>query len=817
MTKTLIITEKPSVARDIVAALGGFRSVSGGAFWESDRYLCTFAVGHILTLPAPEDIDPALKSWQLKTLPILPTEFRLKPIPAHEKRISIIESLITRPDVNCLINACDSAREGELIFREIVQYLHAKQWVQRLWLQSMTPEAIRLGFAFLRDGTDFDGLAAAASCRAQSDWLIGMNATRAFSLKMRGVGQWPTRGSERTRSVPWSVGRVQTPTLALLVRRELEIQKHVPKPFFKLQARFFRASHNQSVAHVYEGTWFDPLFKKSDLTDDERDDRILTAVRLQEITEAIVTAEAKGQLALASEKREQSLRHAPYLFNLTALQKYMASRYKWSAQRTLEAAQRCYEAHKVLTYPRTSSSALPSNYTGEVDRLIKSLSEHDSYGESATFLLRHGRRNDKRTFDDKAVSDHFAIIPTGKMKDLSGDDGRLFDVVIRRFLGNFFPPAVYDKVRRTTIHGGQHFRTGPIETLVEPGWLMVHGREAAPEKEAGESLEAKLPALVAGQSKAANVPVKLQKNGDKSFQDGLKIKEEMTKPPVRINEAKLLSLMEHAGRQVDDEELAVALMSADGLGTAATRADIIQNLKTKEYVDADLRPTPKGISLITTLDHLKAHRLTSAELTGRLELELAEVEKGQRSARTFMQSVVEYTKEVVAAAKTLDTHPVRAAITARQERAGARTHPREDAPNGSETAADDPLGACPLHPGTGCMVIETRNSYMCTSKLEAWRAGEKESPGISLPKTLCQRPITRLEAQAYLQGTTNELQGFISKQGKPFAAKLALTPSGRPSFVFPERQAARSESRESGASPKKNGYRFRKGKSEKRP
>jgi DNA topoisomerase-3 len=345
--------------------------------------------------------------------------------------------------------------------------------------------------------------------------------------------------------------------------------------------------------------------------------------------------------------------------------------------------------------------------------------------------------------------------------------------------------------------------------------LAVHGQQAI-DREASTSkpgsdgqTKEKLPPLIPGQAKADGVPVQhVKENGD-----GFKVKDEMTKPPPRINEAKLLSLMEHAGRQVEDEELASALMSAEGLGTAATRADIIQNLKVKEYVDADLRPTIKGIQLIETLDRLQVQRLTSAELTARLELELAEVEKGERSAQRFMQSVVDYTKEVVNAAKSLDMHPVRRAIASREpqngERAGAtaRTSQAEPAVGDASAVAQVVVGPCPLHPGTGCQVIETRASYMCTTKLDAWRNsggkdGGQDVAGVSLPKILCQRPISLAEAKAYLTGSTGELKGFISKQGKPFSAKLVLTPSGRANFLFPERRKSQWPKRRFGEDKK---------------
>jgi len=873
VAKALIITEKPSVARDIVEALGGFTAKSGGAYWESDRYICSFAVGHIFSLLEPEEIDRAYRSWNIALLPIIPKAFQLKPVPGHEQRIKILRSLIERADVNCLINACDAAREGELIFREIVDFVGAKQWVRRLWLQSMTTEAIRAGFQSLRDGTDLDGLGAAAACRARSDWLIGMNATRAFSQRLR----------TRSERVPWSVGRVQTPTLALLVDRELQILGHRPRPYWRLTVTFDAGDHS------YEGTWFNPQFRASETQPELRDDRLFDESKAQAIA-----ASLDGATGVANETRDESLRHAPYLFHLTGLQKYMAQRYKWTSKRTLEAAQRCYESHKVITYPRTSSQCLPSDYRAEVDRLVKALAGHDTYGDAAATILRNGRCNDKRTFNDAGVSDHFAIIPTGKLKGLSGDDAKLFDAVVRRFLATFHPPAVYDRVKRITVSGGHHFKTGPLEALRVLGWLSVYDRQT----EDGTAKE--LPPL---KHKDANVQI-----------TNRNLKAEVTKPPSRINEAGLLSLMEHAGRQIDNEELQAALNSAEGLGTAATRADIIQNLKIKEYVDETLRPTFKGIHLILTLQRLNVVRLTSPELTARLELELAEVESGKRPEQTFMTEISRYTTEVVNAAKKLDWQqlypddnplgdcPVCAAsdaefalgvpkvferglyyacatVTAPNtgcgfrmwkeisgryldrsnattlvedgatgELEGFKTKSKQDykaqlvirtgkvvvrSQDGEAAADSDPfvssdshgamgrgpkgrgagtrfgsksgrqgaskapsdgppvervvVAACPVHP-EGCQVVETRGAYVCMTRLAAFARGEQNPSGLMIPRILCKRELTQAEVKALIATRiTDELQGFTSKFGRPFNARLQLTPEGGIAFVFAER------------------------------
>lgn len=865
--KGLIITEKPSVAKDIVAALGGFKSGGGGAYWESDDYVCTFAVGHLFALLEPDEIDPSFKRWSFSTLPIIPTEFKLKPLPEHKQRISVIRSLVERKDIRFLVNACDAAREGELIFREIVDYTGAKQWVKRLWLQSMTPEAIRQGFAGMRDGTDLDGLGAAASCRAKSDWLIGMNATRAFSLRLRG----------KNDAAPWSVGRVQTPTLAILVGRELEILGHRPRPYFRVKAHFDAATHK------YEGIWFDPKFKADELKPDLRDDRIFDKSLAETICKAV-----EGAPALASETREESKRFAPYLFNLTGLQKYMATRYKWTSKRTLDAAQRCYESHKVITYPRTSSSCLPSDYRAEVNKLVTGLEGDEEYGDFARFLRENGLQNTKRNFNDAGVSDHFAIIPTGVRRSLSGDDEKLYDAVVRRFLASFMPPAVYDKVRRITISAGQHFRTGPVETLMIPGWMQVYRRS-----ESGKSEEEKLPALPG----KGEVPVQWLSS---------EIEEKTTLPPPRISEAGLLSLMERAGKQVDDEELAEALMSAEGLGTAATRADIIQNLKTKKYIDQSLRPTFKGIHLIETLKKIRAERLTSAALTGRLELRLSEVEKNAAAAAGYMREVSDYVADVVAVARNFsvndlgaraepvgpcsncgpgklyegfDTYdcmkqgekflttgcgtkynknlygryldretlaalliskkltgvegfltqagkPVTADLSLEQGRikvhsnagvladitaaeSGARSPGAGASGSGSSEGtanAGEPVGPCPVHKdGPGCQVLALRNSYLCEQRLAQLKDKKDVVDGFWLGRMLCGREIsTDIVRQILRDGKSALIKGFVSKAGNKFNATLVMQPDGKVSFEFEKRDFS---ARKSQFSARKGSYR----------
>ena len=838
MGKALIITEKPSVARDITDALGGFKEKNKGEYYESDTFLCTFAVGHILTLLSPEDISPEFRRWRLANMPIIPEKFEVKPVPAQEKRLKVIKKLVERKDVDLLINACDAAREGELIFREIVDYLASEKPISRLWLQSMTKKAIREGFDNLEEGAKFDGLANAAKCRAHADWLIGINATRALTVRLK---------SRTQRGLSWSAGRVQTPTLSLLVDRELEVLEHEPVPYWRIKARF------GGPGHEYEAFWYDKEFKARNADRDHKEDRIFDRKKVDEITKAV-----QGKAGIAREARKPSPRKPPALFDLTSLQRTANSRFGWTATRTLRAAQRCYEAHKVLTYPRTSSRVLPDNYREEVSRLIGAFAEANPYSPYAKKLQKDGLLNEDKVFNDAGVSDHFAIIPTGEVKDLEGDDQRLFDLVARQFLAAFYPPSVYEDVERISEVGEHSFKSRPPKVLKEAGWEAVFG------KKVGETES--FPPLVPGENKSSGIGVTNKET---------EVEDLETKPPSRISEAGLLSLMENAGRQVDDEELATVLKNAEGLGTAATRADIIENLKTREYVNRNLRPTPKGIRLVDILHRIGASRLTSAELTAGLELYLSEVEDGKRSPDDFMKEIAGYSEDVVNAARDFDFESiyenaeplgpcprckqpvyerawfygceestkrsgkkscdfliwkdhngryinpavVRTLLDKGETRAlegfntaGGNTYSailaleggqlvRRPVAGSEQSTADpfevnpEPLGACPVHPDEKCLVIETPHEYICEQLAEARKKAETGADGFSFPRSLCKREMKRDEVITYIRDKdTGFLSGFISKRGRRFSARLRMEEGGQGfRFEFPERGSKKKD------------------------
>lgn len=743
MRKRLVITEKPSVARDIVAALGGF--TEGEGYWESDDFLVTFAVGHLLELLAPEDIDPKYKRWTLDTLPILPESFPLKPKDGHSDRLRTIKQLLKRPDTASLVNACDAGREGELIFREITEYLESDKPIERLWLQSMTKNAIREGFRALKKGEDYEGLSAAAHCRNYSDWLIGMNATRALTRRLK----------SRSENQAWSAGRVQTPTLAMLVDREMEILVHRPVAYWRLVATFAHGGEE------YAGTWFDPDFKAHESEEEEqegqtKDDRIFDEARAKALLERLV-----GSPALASETRKPSKETAPFLFDLTSLQREANRRFGWSARRTLNAAQRCYEGHKIITYPRTDSRALPEDYRSVVDEVIASLGNDPRFSAASKRLQQAGLLNTGKIFDDSKISDHFAVVPTGVVPErIEGDDARLFDLITRRFLAAFHPPAVWSRVERTTVVNGERFRSR-AKILQEPGW-----REVLADVDPQLSTAVMLAPLVPGQDDANDVPVEAK---------SLSVETEETKPPARITEARILTLMENAGKEVADEEAALA-MKEKGIGTPATRADIIENLLSKGYAVRPgrfLRPSVKGIRLIDILRRMHADRLASPALTGELEQRLADVEHGRRDQSVFMTEIYDYAKEIVDLTRGFEFDDL--------------------------FPDDEPLGPCPI---CGQQVYERSWFYRCKEpphivekaqkrKLRVQSNGSAKEPALDrdavseLPEPIdCPFRIWKDKAGRYIDretvrellrdGKSRMLDGFTTKQGRTYRGQLEI-------------------------------------------
>ena len=616
MSKALIIAEKPSVANDIARALGGF--TKHDEYYESDDFVLSSAVGHLLEIAAPEEYEVKRGKWSFAHLPVIPPHFDLNPIAKSESRLKVLTKLMKRKDVDRLINACDAGREGELIFRLIAQHAKAKQPVQRLWLQSMTPQAIRDGFANLRSDSDMQPLADAARCRSEADWLVGINGTRAMTaFNSKGGGFFLT-----------TVGRVQTPTLSIVVEREEKIRRFVPRDYWEVKAEFACAGG------FYEGKWFDPKFKRDEFDPEKRDSRLWSLPA----AETIVAA-CRDQVGTVSEESKPSTQLSPLLFDLTSLQREANSRFGFSAKNTLGLAQALYEKHKVLTYPRTDARALPEDYLSTVQSTLEMLKESHNYLPHAKQVLDKGWvKPNKRIFDNSKISDHFAIIPTLQApKSLSEPEQKLYDMVVKRFLAVFFPAAEFRVTTRITEVAGHHFKTEG-KVLVEPGWLQVYGRDA-------EGADANL------------VPV--QKD-EKVKTDEIAAVALVTKPPARYSEATLLSAMEGAGKLVEDDELREA-MAAKGLGTPATRAAIIEGLLGEKYLlreGRELIPTAKAFQLMTLLRGLGVKELTAPELTGEWEYKLSQMERGNLGRDAFMQEIARMTQQIVKRAKEYDSDTI---------------------------------------------------------------------------------------------------------------------------------------------------------------
>lgn len=699
MSKTLIIAEKPSVALDISRALGGF--ARHGDYFESDDFVLSSSVGHLLTLINPDDVVRG--KWSFNNLPAMPEKsFELKPIDKRsETRLKMLLKLIKRKDIDLIINACDAGREGELIFRYIMQYAKSKKPVKRLWLQSMTKQAIIDAFDNIRDDESMKGLEAAARSRAEADWLIGINGTRAmtaFNSKDGGFFKTP-------------IGRVQTPTLAIVCQREERIRQFISRDYWEVYGDFIAAEG------PYTGRWFDPEFKKDATDSEKKDSRLWSEVAAQ----TIVTA-CKGKAGIVSEESKPSKQLSPALFDLTSLQREANSKFGFTAKTTLSLAQALYERHKVLTYPRTDSRFLPEDYVQNAKETLNLISQSSSnankghQSHAAKIMQEQWVKTNKRIFNNAKVSDHFAIIPTLQMpKELSEAESKIYDLVVKRFMAVFFPAAEYRITTRITKVGAHHFKTDG-KVLVKPGWLEIYGRES--------------------QGKEANlVPVT---EGEKVNTEDVRTEALATKPPARYNEATLLSAMEGAGRLVDDDELREA-MSERGLGTPATRATIIEGLLNEQYLrreGRDLVPTAKARQLMTLLSGLNVKELTSAELTGDWEYKLKQIEANQLDPKSFMKEIALNTQTIVNRAKEYE----------------------HDTIPGDYVTLKTPCPVC------SNVVKENYRRYACT----ACDFSITKHPG---GRTFEPEEVETLLSEHEL----GPLSGFISKMGRPFSAIIRLT------------------------------------------
>lgn len=836
--KSLIIAEKPSVAADLAKALGKIPKKDD--HYENDEYVISSAVGHLVELEMPEDIDKKKYGfWRLETLPIIPDKFGLKPIEDSKDRFNQLKKLLARKDIGLVINACDAGREGELIFAYLYQLAKSKLPVKRAWMQTMTTEGIQAAFNKLRDGSQMAGLEAAARCRSESDWLIGINGTRALTKRMFG---------SRAGNVA-SVGRVQTPTLAIVFKRELEIRNFKPRPFWRVTAEF------KVAKGTYEGVYQRAHFKKADHDEHDRIDRVWEKAVAEAVLNACVGRQLAGApiYAAVREEKKASNQASPRLYDLTTLQREANGRFGLPARRTLQIAQALYERHKAITYPRTDSRALPEDYIPTCRQTLTNLS--GELGKHADTVLSQGwLKPNKRIFNNAQISDHFAIIPTTTTpSNLDEMEAKVYDMIARRFVATFFPSAEFDITTRiSTVAPGHDFKTEG-KVLTSPGWLAVYNKTVVDD----DSPDSKaLPALTP-EDKARAITTTAT------------LHTETTKPPPRYTEATLLSAMEGAGKLVDDEAMADA-MKERGLGTPATRADTIEGLINQKYLERNQRelvPTTKAESVIEFLAAVKAEALTRPDMTGQWEYKLRQMEHNKFPREQFMQEIIEVTKGIVDRTKTFeeteensrvtdiisptDGQPMLETLRGFKSRDGvltvykvmsgrkldesevrqlvatgeigpldgfvsAKTGNRfpskvkivDDEKKPGQKKAELDFGAKVdvntlepfwTDPKTGAELCEGPTSYILREKNK--KTGEW-TESFKVGRLMCQKPITR-EMAIDLVGEnqkTGLIQGFTSKKGRPFDAFL-VRQGAKIAWEFPPR-APRAAGKNADGSPK---------------
>ena len=687
----LIVAEKPSVGRDIAGALGGGRKGKGSV--SGDGWTVTWALGHLAELAPPDSYGEQYKRWRLETLPILPERFKVRVTPKTREQFNVVKGLMQDSSVTEVVNACDAGREGELIFAYLYGLSGCRKPVLRLWISSLTHEAIRSGFDALRDGSRMKPLEDAARSRGEADWVVGMNATRAYSVRFGRPGN------------VLSVGRVQTPTLKLLVERERQIEDFKPEKFWTVHARFRRDGSS------YDGVWFRG-----------KQNRLDTREAAEELAEKV----RGGTGVVKKAEKKTATEKPPLLYDLTELQRHANSRYGFTAERTLKAAQSLYEGKKLITYPRTSSRYLSGDMVGGLKKRVEAAGGLPELAPFARELLDLPKLQiTRRIVDDSKVTDHHAIVPTNKKPsgDLSPDEAKVYDLVARRFLAVFFPAARFENTTVVTEVSRETFLSKG-RVVLEAGWRALYPGGVGGKKEQEPPV---LPPIEAGQE----WPV--VKTG---------VKEGETKPPPRYSESALLGAMETAGKLVEDEELRQQ-MKDSGLGTPATRASTIERLIRVGYVEREkksLVPTQKGRSLISLLGDSP---LGSPELTARWEERLAKMEQGAEKRPDFMADITRFATSLVDEVRGMEGEKV--AAPSRGDRV--------------------PLGTCPK---CGSPVVETKKSYGCS----AWKTNRCD---FAIWKQVSGKRLSQSQAKQLLTSRrTPELKGFRSKAGKPYSAALKL-------------------------------------------
>jgi DNA topoisomerase-3 len=760
MSKTLLVAEKPSVGQDLARVLPGpFKKQEG--FLEGPDHVITWAVGHLVQLAEPEAYDAKYKSWRMADLPIVPDRFKLEVRDERSrKQMSVVTKQLGREDVDEVVNACDAGREGELIFAYLFEKAKGKKPVKRLWLNSMTSAAMKSALESLRPAQEFERLEEAARSRSEADWIVGMNATRAATIRLR---------SSFDGAV--SLGRVQTPTLAIVARREEEIKAFVPEPYWLVDATFAAGPLEGESAgeRVYIGNYQAPAGSPGNT----KGPRIGTE---EEALAIVAACEGRPGTITKLEKKEQREK-APMLYDLTTLQREANNRFGFTAKRTLAAAQRLYEEHKALTYPRTSSRYLTTDMVEEIKPIAELVGAHKEYSKGAEYVVGLDVLPLTRVVNDEKVTDHHAIIPTRSehnLEKMGSDDRRIYDMAVRRFLAVFHPEAVFENTRvETTVvaasspqadggdDAGSHLFRTRGKLLIVPGWRGVYDEisadaKAAEAQERGddeEETDQQLPRLLADEQ----VQTRELRSARKE-----------TKPPRRYSDASLLGAMETAGKLVDDDELREA-MKDSGIGTPATRAAIIERLITVGYIERDGRAlvaTEKGLNVIRLLNE---HALTSPGLTGSWEQRLGKIERGEDSRKQFMSDIAGFAQETV---KELDE-------TLKDVRI-----PRAK------------LGPCPV---CGHEIVENRKGYSCWARDDPgcgfviWKAKAGKTLPIAIARELIRKGYT-----------DQAVTGFRGRSGRSFRAHLALaqTDEGRWRVEFDElwaKEGAKPPDAEAGA------------------
>ncbi len=730
MPKTLIIAEKPSVATDLARVLGKLPELGKFQkkkdFFENEHAYISSAVGHLVELKMPEGPNGKKLPWGMKHLPIIPPKFELQPIERSLPRYKVLLKLLNKKDIDTVVNACDAGREGELIFRYLLQLANIKKEfdVRRMWMQSMTDDAIIEAWGQMRGDKEMLPLADAALCRSESDWLIGLNGTRALTAFNSRNGGFNVT----------TAGRVQTPTLCILAERERIIRAFVPRPYWEVHADFAVKKGE------YRGRWFRESFEKDENDNQLKAERIWTVEEAEEIRDRCL-----GKIGTVEEEKKPSKQAPPLLFDLTSLQREAGNKHGFSASRTLQLAQACYDRYKLLTYPRTDSKCLPEDYLSTVIKTVKNLAKakpNDAVPEAlascASWIIANDRiKPTKRIFDNKKVSDHFAIIPTGKTPPAKLDEtaAKIYALVVRRFLAVFYPHAEFEITRRITRVEQDCFRTDG-RVLVIPGYLEVYGRTAGAPADKGELVSVT--------------------DGEDAKTTDVELKADETRPPARYNDSTLLSAMETAGRRVDDEELRDA-MSERGLGTPATRAAIIENLIRQKYLfrdernKRDLVVSNKGLAMTDLLHDIGISTLGSPEMTGEWEYKLKQMELGQLDRQTFMTEIKNLTKNLVEQTRGYTDEIVN------------RPFP-------------DLLAPCPECGGNGHR--QKDGVFECYNPECSFR----------LKKHIASHELTEDEARVLMSnGRLGPIETFKNRFGQPFTAELTIAKKKRTwkvEFIF---------------------------------